>query len=216
MVRTGRLTAGQARARRELWPQFGIDAADRLLDLDALFNRRAPRILEIGFGMGDTLVAVAARQPETDFLGAELYPAGIASTLRKIAVNALTNVRIIEQDAVEVLAHRLSGSSLAGVNIFFPDPWPKKRHHKRRLVQPTLLDLIAARLTPGGLLHIATDWVPYADEMLQLLEAHPRFRNLAEDGGFSPRPANRPVTKYERRGTGCGHEVRDLVFERRG
>ena len=216
VVRTGRLTAGQARARQILWPKFGVDAADTPLDLDALFNRRAPRILEIGFGMGDTLVCMAAQRPESDFLGVELYPAGIASSLRKLAAADLTNLRVIQQDAVEVLAWRLPTASLAGVNIFFPDPWPKKRHHKRRLVQPSLLDLVATRLTPGGLLHIATDWVPYADEMLHLLETHPRFRNLAEGGGFSPRPAHRPVTKYERRGAGYGHEVRDLVFERHG
>ena len=215
VVRTGRLTAGQTRARREFWPRFGIDTADTPLDLDAIFNRRAPTILEIGFGMGDTLVAMAAQRPDANFLGAELYPAGIGSTLRKLAAAELTNVRIVEQDAIEVLSQRLSPTSLTGVNIFFPDPWPKKRHHKRRLLQPSLLDLIAARLARGGLLHIATDWVPYADEMLQLLETHPRFRNLAAKGQFSPRPAHRPVTKYERRGASRGHEVRDLLFEKR-
>jgi len=212
--RGGRVTAAQQRALSELWPRFGIDFAPTLLDLDGLFGRVAPRLLEIGIGNGETLVELAGQRPEADFLGIEVHPPGVGHCLLGIEVAALTNVRVVAHDAVEVLARMIPDDSLDEVLLYFPDPWPKKRHHKRRIVQPEFVALLARKLKPGGAFRLATDWAPYAQHMLEVLGAAPAFSNAATRGGCVPRPASRPLTKFERRGQRLGHEVFDLEFRR--
>ena len=207
------MTAAQARAHAELMPRYGVPYAAQTLDLDRLFGRSAPRILEIGFGMGDTTAAIAAAHPGTDYLVVEVHTPGVGSLLNRIHAMGLVNVRIVQHDAVEVMERMLSPASLDGVYIFFPDPWPKKRHHKRRLVQPALVALIASRMKPGACLHIATDWEDYAAQILEVLTAEPLLANTVD--GFAPRPAYRPLTKFEHRGLRLGHRVRDVIFRRR-
>jgi tRNA (guanine-N7-)-methyltransferase len=214
--RGGRITVAQQRALVELWPRFGIDHAGTALDLDALFGRRAPRTLEIGFGDGETLVALAAANPACDYLGVEVHPPGVGHCLLAAAAAGLGNLKLVQHDAVEVLERSIGADALDEVLIYFPDPWPKKRHHKRRLIQPALVALLAHRLRCGGRLRLATDWEPYADWMLEVLDANPSFQNLATGGRFVAPPAERPVTKFERRGLRLGHVTRDLVFERLG
>ena len=211
--RAGRLTNAQARALECLWPQFGLEPQGQLV-LDQVFGRRAPRTLEIGFGMGDALLALAAAHPERDFIGIEVYEPGIGRALRGIAEQGLGNVRLISDDAVEVLQQNFADAVFDRVLVFFPDPWPKKRHHKRRLIQPAFTALLADKLAPGGKLHLATDWEEYADAMLEVIGAEPRLRNPHGDGCFAPRPSTRPLTKFENRGRRLGHVVRDLEFER--
>jgi tRNA (guanine-N7-)-methyltransferase len=213
VLRQGRMTPAQARALRELYPRYGIAFTGETLDFAALFGRRAPVVLEIGSGMGETTAAIAAMQPQTDFIAVEVHAPGVGSLLNRIAAEGLANVRVIRHDALEVLERMIPDASLAGIHLFFPDPWPKKRHHKRRLVQPAFAALAARKLAPGGYLHAATDWADYAGWMLQVLSAEPLLANTA--AGFAPRPAWRPPTKFEARGTRLGHEVRDLVFRRR-
>jgi tRNA (guanine-N7-)-methyltransferase len=213
--RGGRVTEAQRRALAELWPRFGVEYAPGLLDLDALFGRQAPRALEIGFGNGETLVELAARRPEADFIGIEVHPPGIGRCLLGIEAAALTNVRVIAHDAVEVLTQMIPDASLDEVLLYFPDPWPKKRHHKRRIVQPEFATLVARKLVPGGAWRLATDWAPYAQHMLEVLTAAPGFVNAAGAGGFVPRPESRPETKFERRGQRLGHEVFDLEFRKK-
>lgn len=203
---------GNQRALVELGPRFVLPFAPRVLDAQAVFGRRAPLVLEIGFGMGDATVAIAAARPECDFVGVEVHEAGVGALLRKIGEHSLHNVRIVRHDALEVLQQMLAPGSLAAVHLFFPDPWPKKRHHKRRLVQHAPVSLLASRLEPGGVLHCATDWEPYAEQMLQVLSAEPLLRNTAD--GWAARPAYRPQTRFESRGLRLGHGVRDLIFER--
>jgi len=203
----------QRRALETLLPAYGIPFAPDCLDLDAVFGRGAPKILEIGCGMGETTAAIANAHPGTDYLGIEVHSPGVGSLLKLIAEAGLTNLRVIRHDAVEVLSAMIAPSSLSGVNIFFPDPWPKKRHHKRRLLQPAFLALLASRMKTGASLHLATDWEDYAKHMLEVLGASPDFRNTAP--GFSPRPATRPQTKFEARGLKLGHRVWDVIFERR-
>ncbi len=219
VVRAGRVTDAQQRAMQELWPRYGIDlSADNSappLQFDSLFGRSAPRVLEIGFGNGDNLAALAEANPGTDFLGAEVHPPGVGHLLRVAAEHQLQNLRVLRHDAVDALRRAFADGALDGVVILFPDPWHKKRHNKRRLLQAPFLDLLATRLRPGGTLAIATDWAPYAEEVLLLLNAHPQFRNLAAGGGYSERPAWRVRTRFERRGERLGHEVHDLLFERR-
>jgi tRNA (guanine-N7-)-methyltransferase len=212
VVRGGRVGPGQQRALAGLGPRFVLPWPAASVDLDAAFGRHAPRIVEIGFGMGDATATVAAAMPEHDFLGLEVHEAGVGALLRRIGEAGLTNVRIVRHDAVEVFERLLAPGSLAGVHLWFPDPWPKKRHHKRRLVQPPFVHLLASRLAPGGYLHCATDWQPYAEQMLEVLAGEPLLRNRV--AGFAPRPAWRPLTKFERRGLALGHDVRDLVFTR--
>ena len=212
VLRGGRLTSGQQRALDTLWPRYGVDYAPRPLDLAALFGRRAPVTLEIGFGDGASLAKQAARHPERDFLGVEVHPPGVGRLLQRIEAAGLSNLRLIRHDAVEVLEHMIAPASLDTVQLFFPDPWPKKRHHKRRLVQPDFVALVASRLRPGGLFHLATDWPPYAEHMLAVLSACPALVNL--HAGYAPRPPWRPQTKFERRGTRLGHPVHDLLFRR--
>jgi tRNA (guanine-N7-)-methyltransferase len=213
--RGGRVTGAQERALAELWPRFGVEYGPAPLDLDALFGRRAPRILEIGFGNGETLVELAGRRPDGDFIGIEVHPPGVGRCLLGIEAQLLTNVRVIAHDAVEVLTQMVPDASLDEVLLYFPDPWPKKRHHKRRIVQPDFATLVARKLVPGGTWRLATDWAPYAQHMLEVLTAAPDFVNADAGGGFVPRPESRPETKFERRGQRLGHEVFDLEFRRR-
>lgn len=204
---------GQQRALQTLGPRFLLPFQTQQLDATQVFGRHAPLVLEIGFGMGDATAQIAAAQPEVDFLGVEVHEPGVGALLRQIGERGLQNLRIVQHDAVEVLNHMLAPGSLAGVHIFFPDPWHKKRHHKRRLIQPPLVSLLASRLQPGGRLRCATDWQDYAEQMLEVLSAEPQLVNTAE--GYAPRPELRPLTKFEARGQRLGHGVWDLVFTRR-
>jgi tRNA (guanine-N7-)-methyltransferase len=214
VLRGGRMGSGQQRALAELAPRFLLPYQDAPLDFAATFGRRAPVVLEIGFGMGDATAQIAAARPDTDFLGVEVHEAGVGALLRRLGEQGLGNVRIVRHDAVDVLQHMVPPGSLAGVHLFFPDPWHKTRHHKRRLVQPPFVRLLAQRLAPGGLLHFATDWLPYAEQMLQVLGDEPALQNAAPPG-FAERPAYRPLTRFETRGLKLGHGVRDLLFRRR-
>jgi tRNA (guanine-N7-)-methyltransferase len=206
------MSPAQQRALDTLLPKYGIAFAPTLLDLDAAFGRRAPHVLEIGFGMGETTAKIAAARPDRDFLGIEVHPPGIGSLLRQLDEHGLTNVRVIRHDAVEVVAAMIPLGSLAGIHVFFPDPWPKKRHHKRRLLTAAFVHELALRLAPDGTLHVATDWEEYAQEILAVLDAEPLLTNTS--GDFAPRPDYRPLTKFENRGLKLGHGVRDLVFSR--
>ena len=215
VTRAGRITAAQQRALEELWPKYGLEFAPGTLDLTALFGRNAARTLEIGFGNGDNLQRLAVAQRGRDFLGVEVHRAGVGRLLLALENGALTNVRLLCHDAVEVLDRQLPPASLEEVLILFPDPWPKKRHHKRRLLQADFVELAATRLAPGGRLRIATDWQPYAEEMLATLNAAATLQNLALAGGYVERPAEREPTRFERRGERLGHRVWDLAFRRR-
>ena len=214
VTRSGRITSAQERALEELWPRYGVELGAAPLDLDALFGRRARRVAEIGFGNGDNLLALAASRPEEDFLGIEVHRPGVGRMLLQLQERAIGNVRVVCRDAVEVLGRYFGGPCLDEILVLFPDPWPKKRHHKRRLIQPPFVALLAERLKAGGALRLATDWEPYAAEMLATLSAEPRLRNVAADGGFIPRPAERSPTRFERRGERLGHQVWDLEFSR--
>ena len=213
VLRTGRMGSGQKRALVELAPRFVLPYEARALDAAALFGRQAPLVLEIGFGMGDATAQIAAALPGTDFIGAEVHEPGVGALLQRIAEAGLTNLRIVQFDAVLVLEHMIAPGALAGVHVFFPDPWHKKKHNKRRLIQPQLVRLLQSRLVPGGYLHCATDWQPYAEQMLEVLSAEPGLRNTAV--GFAPKPDYRPLTKFENRGLKLGHGVWDLVFVKR-
>jgi tRNA (guanine-N7-)-methyltransferase len=212
VLRGGRMGSGQQRALAELGPRYLLPFAAAPLDAQAVFGRRAPLVLEVGFGMGGATAQIAAAQPGVDFIGIEVHEAGVGSLLRLIGEQQIANLRLVRHDAVEVLREMVAPSSLAGIHVFFPDPWPKLRHHKRRLIQPPFVALAASRLAPGGLLHCATDWQPYAEQMLEVLAAEPLLMNTVS--GFAPRPETRPLTKFERRGLGLGHGVWDLVFRR--
>jgi tRNA (guanine-N7-)-methyltransferase len=212
VLRQGRFSPGQQRAYSELLPRLGIAYEPRLLDLAKAFGRAAPVIAEVGFGMGETTARIAAENPGTNYLGIEVHTPGVGSLLRQLDALGLSNVRIVQHDAVEVLRDMVPEASLAGMHVFFPDPWPKKRHHKRRLLQPAFTALAASRLVAGGYLHVATDWQQYAEEVLEVLGATPGLANTAE--AFAPRPATRPETKFERRGLNLGHGVWDIVFTR--
>jgi tRNA (guanine-N7-)-methyltransferase len=214
VTRSGRITYAQERALQELWPKYGADLGAAPLDLDALFGRRARRVAEIGFGNGDNLLALAAGRPAEDFLGIEVHRPGVGRLLLQLEERALGNVRVVCRDAVEVLERYLEGPCLDEILILFPDPWPKKRHHKRRLIQPAFVALLAERLKGGGALRLATDWEPYAAEMLAVLSAEPRLRNVATNGRFIPRPEERSPTRFERRGERLGHQAWDLEFQR--
>jgi tRNA (guanine-N7-)-methyltransferase len=213
--REGRLTQGQQRALDALWPRFGIDGGDSPLDLGSLFGRDAPKVLEIGFGNGASLAQMATEHPENDYLGIEVHRPGMGNLLRLLEERDLHNVRVIRDDAMPILTHRTSDASFEQVQLFFPDPWHKRRHHKRRIVQPAFVALIAAKLQPGGIFHLATDWEHYAKQMMIMLSAADIFYNLAGPRCFSPRPEWRPLTKFEQRGQRLGHGVWDLLFKRR-
>ncbi len=212
--REGRITRGQQRALDELWPVYGI-TPDSPVDLDALFGRSAPRTLEIGFGNGEALAEIAAQQPEHDFIGIEVHRPGVGHLLQLLEKRGINNVRIYNTDAVKVLTDCIADNSLDRLLLFFPDPWHKKRHHKRRIVQPGFVQLIARKLRPGGIFHMATDWQDYAEHALAVLQASALFRNCAGDGNYSEKPEYRPLTKFEQRGQRLGHGVWDLLFERR-
>ncbi len=216
VLRQGRVSNAQQRHFDEGMPRFGIHYAATPLDLNAAFGRsfgnNPPKILEIGCGMGETTAAIAAAHPENDYLGIEVHAPGVGSLLKEIATRELANLRVIRHDAVEVLRDMISPASLAGIHIYFPDPWPKKRQQKRRLIQSPFVALLASRLAPGGYLHCATDWEEYAQQMLDVLRAEPLLTNTAQD--FAPRPAWRPQTKFEARGLRLGHGVWDVLFTR--
>lgn len=209
------MTKAKKIAWDSLWPIHGLMMDDKeVLDLDALFGRKAPKVLEIGFGDGQSLLKMAMAMPEKDFIGVEVYKTGVINLLLGIAQHKLSNIRIFCQDALEVLECKIPNGSLETLQVFFADPWPKTRHHKRRLVQSTFIALAAQKLQMGGKLHLATDWMSYADHMMSVLSADKAFRNKAGFREFMPRPICRPLTKYEQRGLRLGHETRDLIFER--
>ena len=214
ILREGRITPGQERALQQLWPHYGLETGYRI-DPVTIFRRQAPLTLEIGFGNGESLASMAAREPATDFIGIEVHRPGVGYLLQELERQELDNVRIFNEDAVKVLRDSLPVCSLDRLLLFFPDPWHKKRHHKRRIVQPDFIELLASRLKPGGILHMATDWEDYAEHMLNVMNRSADFRNCAAAGQYSAQPDYRPVTKFERRGRKLGHGVRDLLFERK-
>ena len=215
VMRTGRMTVGQTRALEELWPRYGVEFSAEPLPLDSLFGRAAPRTLEIGFGNGEHLAALAAAHPERDYFGIEVHRPGVGHLLLLASLNNLTNVRASSHDAVEVLREQIAEGSLDEVLVLFPDPWHKKRHHKRRLIQPPFVELIASRLRQGGVLRLATDWKEYALQMLEVLSAAKTlFINLSPTGDWMPRPEERAPTRFEKRGARLGHGVWDLAFIR--
>ena len=211
--REGRLTEGQASAISRGWPQWGVDYTPTIQDWDTLFGRKAPRYLESGFGMGGATAEIARHHPQNDYLGIEVHRPGMGNLLKLIEQDALTNLRLMSHDAVDVVNQMIAADSLDGVLVFFPDPWHKARHHKRRLIQPEFVRMLASRLKPGGTIHCATDWENYAEQMLEVLSADPQLENTAAD--YAERPAYRPLTKFEARGLKLGHGVWDLVFRRK-
>lgn len=213
VLRAGRLSNGQRRALEEFGPKYLVPFSEQALDWHQAFGRAGKHILEIGFGMGSSTAEIACRRPHDNFLGCEVHEPGVGALLKLIAENDLHNLRIIQHDAVEVLHSMISPESLDGVHIFFPDPWHKARHHKRRLIQPPLLALLASRLAPHGYIHCATDWEPYAQQMLEVLSGEATLENTSS--GFCERPDYRPVTKFEQRGVKLGHGVWDLLFRKR-
>jgi tRNA (guanine-N7-)-methyltransferase len=212
VLRQGRLTEAQRRARNELLPVWGLPFQPAALDLDQAFGRSATKVLEIGFGMGEGTAEIARAHPQNDYLAVEVHTPGVGSLLRRIDELGLVNVRLIQHDAVEVVTHMLAPACLDAVHVFFPDPWPKKRHHKRRLIQGDTVARIARCLKPGGILHVATDWEDYARHILATLAAEPVLANTAP--GYAPRPDYRPLTRFESRGVRLGHEVWDIIFRR--
>lgn len=213
VLRQGRLTKGQQRALETGLPQFGIEYAEKLLDLNQVFGRvNTKKILEIGFGMGESTAKIAQTLPDCDFIAIEVHTPGVGSLLKLLQEQALTNIRIIQHDAVEVLQHMVADNSLDGVHIFFPDPWHKKRHHKRRLIQTEFVELLCAKLKPGAYIHVATDWQEYAEWVLEVLNGCAMLKNTATD--YAEKPSYRPLTKFENRGLKLGHGVWDLVFRR--
>ncbi|MGB6104801.1 MAG: tRNA (guanosine(46)-N7)-methyltransferase TrmB [Pusillimonas sp.] len=211
--RRAHITPGQKEALERLLPQWSIPYRCAPLDLGQAFGRSAPTVLEIGFGMGETTLKIAQARPDDNFLGVEVFNAGVGALLKRIQESGQANIRIIQHDAVEVARDMISPDSLAGVHIYFPDPWPKKRHHKRRLVQPPFIALLASRIKPGGYIHCATDWENYAEQMLDVLGSEPLLLNTAD--GYASRPDFRPQTKFETRGLRLGHGVWDLIFTRK-
>lgn len=212
--REGRMTPGQKGAMDRLWPQFGIEQGDQPLDLVAEFRRDAPRVLEIGFGNGLSLAEMATNAPEQDYLGIEVHRPGVGTLLQAIEERGLTNVRVMCADAVEILKQQIPDGSLDRVQLFFPDPWHKKRHNKRRIVQPAFVELLKTKLKPGGIFHMATDWEPYAEHMMEVMSEALGYENCSGEGNYAERPEYRPLTKFEQRGHRLGHGVWDLLFER--
>ena len=214
VLRQGRFSPAQQNAVASLMPRYGIAYAPAPLSFAAAFGRAAPVVAEVGFGMGETTAAIARDNPGTDYLAIEVHGPGVGSLLKRLEADSISNVRVVQHDAVEVMREMVPERSLAAIHVFFPDPWPKKRHHKRRLLQPAFVELAATRLAPSGLIHVATDWEDYATQALEVLGGTPLLENTAQ--GFAPRPAWRPLTKFERRGTALGHGVWDIIFRRRG
>lgn len=214
VMRAGRMTEGQQRGLDQGRPLFGLQLTDTPVDFDQVFGRSAPRTLEIGFGMGHSLLEMAAAAPEHDFIGVEVHSPGVGALLNGVLTQGLQNVRVYDCDAIEVLNRCIADNSLDRLMLFFPDPWHKSRHHKRRIVQPEFAQLVRSKLKPGGVFHMATDWEQYAEHMLEVMSAAPGYRNQAPDGRYVPRPEERPITKFERRGERLGHGVWDLKFEK--
>ena len=214
VMRAGRMTEGQQRGVEKGWPLFGLNLADGALNLDQVFGRQAPRTLEIGFGMGHSLLEMAQAAPEQDFIGIEVHRPGVGALLNGVLNAGLHNVRVYDCDAIEVLNQSIPDGSLDRLLLFFPDPWHKKKHNKLRIVEPAFAELVRRKLRIGGVLHMATDWEHYAEQMLEVMNAAPGYRNQAADGTFIPRPDERPITKFEKRGERLGHGVWDLKFER--
>jgi tRNA (guanine-N7-)-methyltransferase len=214
VVRAGRMTSGQARALEGLWPRYGVEFSAAPLALDELFGRRAPRTLEIGFGNGEHLAKLAAAHPDRDYFGIEVHRPGVGHLLMLAGASEVTNLRVSDHDAVEVLREQIPPASLDEVLVLFPDPWHKKRHHKRRLIQPPFVELLASRLRPGGVLRLATDWEEYAMQMLDVLRGSALLANLSPTGDWMPRPDERAPTRFEKRGARLGHGVWDLAFRR--
>jgi tRNA (guanine-N7-)-methyltransferase len=215
VLRGGRMTPSQKRAYDELWQTYGLDCADGMIDLEETFGRQAPTILEIGFGMGDSLVAMAKAAPEHDFIGIEVHKPGVGRLLNLSAEAGLKNIRVYCADALEVLNNCINNNKLNRIQLYFPDPWPKKKHHKRRILQPEFMALVRDKLQINGQFHAATDWQEYAEHMMVVLSGAPGFINQVSEGKFAPRPEYRPKTKFEKRGENLGHGVWDLIFERR-
>jgi tRNA (guanine-N7-)-methyltransferase len=212
VLRAGRITAAQQRALEELWPRYGLRLGDTPFEWDTVFGRTAPRCLEIGFGTGELLASLAAANPATDYLGIEVHRSGVGRLLLEVERLGLGNLRVVCHDAVEVLAAGVRDGSLAEVLIFFPDPWHKKRHHKRRLVEPDFIAAVSGKLAPAGVLRLATDWQPYAERMLEVCNAEPTLVSLSPDRTYVARPGFRPPTRFERRGERLGHGVWDLAY----
>jgi len=213
VLRQGRVSNAQHRAHVTLMPKYGISFEKKLLDLQSTFDRSAPTFLEIGFGMGESTAAIAKAHPECNYIGVEVHTPGVGALLKRIEELELANLRVIQHDVVEVLQHTLPQDCLDGVHIFFPDPWPKKRHHKRRLIQSEFVALLCRHLKSGGYIHVATDWEGYAEQILDVLSREPQLVNTAP--GYAPRPEYRPLTRFEQRGLRLGHDVRDLIFRKR-
>lgn len=214
VLRTGRMTPGQQKAYDSGWQYWGLEYQPCALDIDASFGRSGPRVLEIGFGMGQSLVAMAAAAPDCNFIGIEVHKPGVGKLLHSMQELEVANIRVYCHDAVEVLRDCIPPDSLDTIQVFFPDPWHKKRHHKRRLIQPPLVELMTTRLKPEGVLHLATDWEHYARQMMEVLEATPHLGNMHGENAYAPRPEHRPLTKFEQRGERLGHGVWDLMFRR--
>jgi len=213
-LRQGRLSQAQQKAIDTLWPTFGLEVNNTLLDFTQVFNREAPTIVEIGFGMGKSLAEMAEANPDQNYIGIDVHRPGVGALLRLIDEKGLTNVRVFNHDAIEVLEQCIPKNSLAGLYLFFPDPWHKKRHHKRRILQPEFAQSITQHLKIGGHFHMATDWENYAEHMMEVMSAAPNYRNSAGENAYTPRPEYRPLTKFEQRGQRLGHGVWDLIFER--
>ena len=213
VLRQGRFSRGQQRAHAELLPRWGVPFHPGPLDFPGLFGRTAPVIVEVGSGMGETTARIARENPANDYLAIEVHSPGVGSLLKQLEEDGSTNVRVAQHDAVEVMREMVAPGSLAGIHVFFPDPWPKKRHHKRRLLQPAFVALLVERMKPGAYLHVATDWQEYAEYVLSVLKNNPLLVNTATD--YAPRPAYRPQTKFESRGLKLGHGVWDIIFTRR-
>lgn len=211
VIRASRMSDSQRQARIDLWPQWGLELEDGLLDCQKVFGREAPLVFEIGFGMGDSLATMAQNEPDKNFIGIEVHPPGVSNLLKLIEINNISNLRIYNTDVIEVLTQCIGPKKIDRVQIYFPDPWPKKRHHKRRLIQPGFLELLKPRMKSSALLHVATDWEDYAEQTLELLNETVGLTNSVSDG-FVPRPDYRPLTKFEKRGIGLGHSIYDLVF----
>ena len=213
VLRQGRVSAAQQRAYDELLPTFGVPYRQTPLDLDAVFGRAGEKYLEIGFGMGETTAQIAAAHPDRDYFAIEVHTPGVGALLKTIGEDGLQNIRIVQHDAVEVLNNMIANNTFHGAHIFFPDPWPKKRHHKRRLIQARFVSLLASKLKSGGYIHVATDWEEYAEQILAVLSSEPTLQNTAAD--YAPRPDYRPLTKFEARGLRLGHGVWDIVFRKK-
>ena len=213
--REGRMTSSQKQALENLWPSFGIEPENGVIDFEILFGRNAPVVFEIGFGMGDSLANMALLYPEKNYLGIDVHRPGVGNLLKKIEENNITNIRIMCSDAVEVLKNNIAAESLDAVYLFFPDPWPKKKHHKRRIVQPAFVQLIRSKLKNGGVFHLATDWENYAEHMVEVMQSAEGFENKGNESGFIERPDYRPLTKFENRGIKLGHGVWDILFEKK-